>query len=47
MTRIDENCTHIIDLHTGAVARNNLPQIRAFLTGEKLKHCPGHSEYLL
>ena len=26
-------CTHMIDLHTGAVARENLPQIRAAFTG--------------
>ncbi|WP_319507552.1 succinylglutamate desuccinylase/aspartoacylase family protein [uncultured Methanolobus sp.] len=31
MTEIISQCTHVIDLHTGAVARNNLPQIRAFL----------------
>ncbi|MBL7016620.1 MAG: succinylglutamate desuccinylase/aspartoacylase family protein [Kiritimatiellales bacterium] len=28
-TKILPQCTHIIDLHTGAVARENLPQIRA------------------
>lgn len=26
-------CTHVIDLHTGAVARENLPQIRAAFSG--------------
>ncbi len=31
MEEIVEKCTHIIDLHTGAVGRDNLPQIRAFL----------------
>ncbi|WMW22987.1 succinylglutamate desuccinylase/aspartoacylase family protein [Methanolobus mangrovi] len=34
MTEIISQCTHVIDLHTGAVARNNLPQIRAFLEDE-------------
>jgi predicted deacylase len=31
-TEILPLCTHIIDLHTGAVARENLPQIRATFT---------------
>ena len=31
MTQIIPHCTHIIDLHTGAVYRENLPQIRANL----------------
>lgn len=31
MTEIVTKCTHGIDLHTGAVHRNNLPQIRANL----------------
>ncbi|MDY0387624.1 MAG: M14 family metallopeptidase [Methanolobus sp.] len=31
MTEIVSQCTHVIDLHTGAVARENLPQIRACL----------------
>ena len=31
MTEIIPHCTHIIDLHTGAVYRENLPQIRANL----------------
>ncbi|WP_340819340.1 succinylglutamate desuccinylase/aspartoacylase family protein [Methanolobus sp. WCC4] len=35
MTEIVEKCTHIIDLHTGAVARDNLPQIRAFLKDDE------------
>lgn len=35
MEEIVEKCTHIIDLHTGAVARNNLPQIRAYLKHNK------------
>ncbi len=34
MTQIIPHCTHIIDLHTGAVYRENLPQIRANLQGE-------------
>ena len=33
MTEIIPHCTHIIDLHTGAVNRENLPQIRANLRG--------------
>lgn len=33
MTEIVPHCTHIIDLHTGAVARENLPQIRASVNG--------------
>jgi len=32
MTEIIPHCTHVIDLHTGAVNRENLPQIRAKLT---------------
>lgn len=31
-TEIVENCTHGIDLHTGAIHRRNLPQIRADLS---------------
>lgn len=34
MTQIIPHCTHIIDLHTGAVNRENLPQIRANLRDE-------------
>ena len=34
MTQIIPHCTHIIDLHSGAVNRANLPQIRAKLSGE-------------
>jgi len=34
MTQIVPRCTHIIDLHTGAVNRENLPQIRANLRDE-------------
>ena len=33
MNDIIPHCTHVIDLHTGAVDRENLPQIRAKLTG--------------
>ena len=33
MTRILPHCSHVIDLHTGAVYRENLPQIRASLRG--------------
>jgi predicted deacylase len=35
MTEIVEKSTHGIDLHTGALHRNNLPQIRANLDDEK------------
>ena len=31
MTEIIPHCTHLIDLHTGAINRENLPQIRAML----------------
>ncbi|KGK97774.1 succinylglutamate desuccinylase [Methanococcoides methylutens] len=31
MTEIIDHCTHVIDLHTGTVGRENLPQIRACL----------------
>jgi len=34
MVEIVEHCSHIIDLHTGAVARDNLPQIRACLVDD-------------
>ncbi|MGD2172804.1 MAG: succinylglutamate desuccinylase/aspartoacylase family protein [Gammaproteobacteria bacterium] len=34
MTEILPHCTHIIDLHSGAVNRENLPQIRAKLKNE-------------
>jgi len=34
MTEIIPHCTHIVDLHSGAVNRENLPQIRAELSGE-------------
>lgn len=34
MTQIIPHCDHIIDLHTGAVNRTNLPQIRAKLRGD-------------
>lgn len=34
MTEILPHCNHIIDLHTGAVNRENLPQIRAKLRGD-------------
>lgn len=35
MNEIVPHCTHVIDLHSGAVNRENLPQIRAMLSGEK------------
>lgn len=31
MSEVLPNCTHVIDLHTGAINRENLPQIRATL----------------
>ncbi|NPE30129.1 succinylglutamate desuccinylase/aspartoacylase family protein [Methanococcoides sp. SA1] len=34
MTKIINHCTHVIDLHTGAIARENLPQIRTCLRGD-------------
>jgi len=34
MQQIIPHCTHIIDLHSGAVNRENLPQIRAKLSNE-------------
>jgi predicted deacylase len=34
MTEIIPHCTQVIDLHTGAVNRENLPQIRAKIIGE-------------
>lgn len=34
MTQIIPHCTHVIDLHSGAVNRENLPQIRAKLKDE-------------
>ncbi|MGH8502494.1 MAG: succinylglutamate desuccinylase/aspartoacylase family protein [Gammaproteobacteria bacterium] len=34
MSEIVEKCTHGIDLHTGAIHRNNLPQIRANMEDE-------------
>jgi len=33
-TQILPHCSHVIDLHTGAVNRENLPQIRAKLRGD-------------
>lgn len=32
-----QHCTHIIDLHTGAINRDNLPQIRAALENPEVK----------
>ncbi|MCP4432508.1 MAG: succinylglutamate desuccinylase [Gammaproteobacteria bacterium] len=34
MSEIVPHCSHVIDLHTGAVYRENLPQIRARLTDD-------------
>lgn len=33
-TQLLEQCTHVVDLHTGAIHRSNLPQIRANLESE-------------
>ena len=38
MKEIVSNCTHGIDLHTGAIHRSNLPQIRANLDDEETAH---------
>jgi len=35
MTEIMPHCTHVVDLHTGAINRENLPQIRATLNGNE------------
>ncbi|MDH3637415.1 MAG: succinylglutamate desuccinylase/aspartoacylase family protein [Gammaproteobacteria bacterium] len=37
MTEVVANATHAIDLHTGAVHRSNVPQIRADLDGKDTK----------
>ncbi|MCR9204923.1 MAG: succinylglutamate desuccinylase/aspartoacylase family protein [Halobacteriovoraceae bacterium] len=37
MKEIVSKCTHGIDLHTGAIHRTNLPQIRAFLNDAQTK----------
>jgi len=38
LTEVVANATHGIDLHTGAVHRSNLPQIRASLDDEATRH---------
>ena len=38
MTEVVANATHAIDLHTGALHRSNVPQIRADLDDEKTKN---------
>lgn len=38
MDEIVSNCTHGIDLHTGALHRSNLPQIRAHLDDPETSH---------
>ena len=38
MDAIVTQCTHGIDLHTGAIHRSNLPQIRANLLNEETRH---------
>ncbi len=37
MKEIVTQCTHGIDLHTGAIGRENLPQIRAKVAGDKIQ----------
>ena len=39
MKEIVSHCTHGIDLHTAAIHRTNLPQIRANLQDPKTYHC--------
>lgn len=41
MTEVVERCTHGIDLHTGAIHRTNLPQIRADLDDEETRRLAG------
>ena len=38
MTQVVKRCTHGIDLHTGAIHRTNLPQIRANLDDHETEH---------
>jgi len=38
LTEIVSKCTHGIDLHTGAIHRDNLPQIRAMLDDEETRN---------
>lgn len=35
MSKIIVHCTHVIDIHTGAVNRTNFPQVRASFAGER------------
>ena len=42
MTEVVSNVTHAIDLHTGAVHRSNMPQIRADLDHEETKSLANH-----
>ncbi len=37
LREVVERCTHGIDLHTGARHRDNLPQVRADLSGEQVR----------
>lgn len=39
MQEVVAHCTHGIDLHTAAIHRSNLPQIRANLKDEETYHC--------
>ncbi|MFT7228305.1 MAG: putative deacylase, partial [Methylophilaceae bacterium] len=36
-TEVVQHCTHVIDLHTAAVNRDNLPQVRAVLESGEVK----------
>jgi uncharacterized protein len=38
LDEIVSKCTHGIDLHTGAIHRENLPHVRGFLDDEKTEH---------
>lgn len=35
MSKVIVHCTHVIDIHTGAVNRTNFPQVRASFAGER------------
>jgi len=37
LNEVVDHCTHGIDLHTGAIHRENLPQIRAYLDSEEIR----------
>ncbi len=43
MTEVIPHCTHVVDLHTGAVNRENLPQIRAKVIDEPETEAMAHA----